>query len=223
MQWAAATLYALAGLLLLFLVIFRVARRWLKFPTPAFMTLIMDNPVRRKLIQNPDIVAERMGLEPGMTVVEVGPGKGSYTFAVAQRIAPGTIYACDIQPTVVEWLRARAAHIGITNVDARVEDVYGFSFDDNLVDRVLMIACLPEIPDPVRVLRECRRILRPDGLICLSELLPDPDYPLRSTERRWAAEAGLELDREYGNLFVYQLHFRKSLRAHEGEFARDSH
>ena len=47
------------------------------------------------------------------------------------------------------------------------------------------------------------------GLVCLSELLPDPDYPLRSTERRWAAEAGLEPDSEYGNLFVYQLHFRK--------------
>jgi ubiquinone/menaquinone biosynthesis C-methylase UbiE len=76
-----------------------------------------------------------------------------------------------------------------------------------------MIACLPEIPEPVRVLRECRRILRPGGLICLSELLPDPDYPLRSTERRWAAEAGLEFDEGFGNFFVYQLHFRKPAQA----------
>ena len=211
MQWTAVVLYTLVGFLLLFEVAFRIARRWLKFPTPAFMTLIMDNPVRRRLIQSPDILAERMGLEPGMTVVEVGPGKGSYTFAVARRIAPGTIYACDIQPAVVEGLKARAARMGVANVDARVEDAYGFSFGDDSVDRVLMIACLPEIPDPVRVLRECRRILRPGGLVCLSELLPDPDYPLRSTERRWAAEAGLEMDSEYGNLFVYQLHFRKPL------------
>jgi len=212
MQWATAILYVLIGLLLLFQVVFRVARRWLKFPTPAFMTLIMDNPVRRRLIQNPDAVAERMGLKPGMTVVEVGPGKGSYTFAVARRIAPGTIYACDIQPAVVKRLKMRAARLGIANVDARVEDAYSFSFGDNSVDRVLMIACLPEIPDPVRVLRECRRILRPGGLVCLSELLPDPDYPLRSTERRWAAEAALEVDVEYGNFFVYQLHFRKPPR-----------
>jgi len=60
-------------------VVLRAARRWLKFPTPAFMTLILDNPVRRRLMQSPDAVADRMGLEPGMTVVEVGPGKGSYT------------------------------------------------------------------------------------------------------------------------------------------------
>ena len=212
MQWTTAILYTLAGLLLLFQVAFRVARRWLKFPTPAFMTLIMDNPVRRRLIQSPDAVAHRMRLEPGMTVVEVGPGKGSYTFAVARRIAPGTIYACDIQPAVVKRLKVRAARLGIANVDARVEDAYGFSFGDGSVDRVLMIACLPEIPDPVRVLRECRRILRPGGLVCLSELLPDPDYPLRSTERRWAAEAGLVVDVEYGNFFVYQLNFRKPPR-----------
>jgi ubiquinone/menaquinone biosynthesis C-methylase UbiE len=98
-------------------------------------------------------------------------------------------------------------------VDSRVEDAYAFSFGDDTVDRVLMIACLPEIPEPVRVLRECRRILRPGGLICLSELLPDPDYPLRSTERRWAAEAGLEFDEGFGNFFVYQLHFRKPAQA----------
>jgi ubiquinone/menaquinone biosynthesis C-methylase UbiE len=213
MEWAAAVLYLFIGFLFLFQVVFRVARRWLKFPTPAFMTLIIDNPFRRRFIQSPDTIADRMGLEPGMTVVEVGPGKGSYTFAVARRVAPGTVYACDIQPAVVEGLRARAASEGVANVDSRVEDAYAFSFGDDTVDRVLMIACLPEIPEPVRVLRECRRILRPGGLICLSELLPDPDYPLRSTERRWAAEAGLEFDEEFGNFFVYQLHFKKPLPA----------
>jgi len=213
MEWTTLALYLFVGFLFFMQVVLRVARRWLKFPTPAFMTLIMDNPVRRRLIQNPETVADRMGLKPGMTVVEVGPGKGSYTFAVARRVAPGTVYACDIQPAVVEGLRARAASEGVANVDSRVEDAYDFSFGDGSVDRVLMIACLPEIPEPVRVLRECRRILRPGGLICLSELLPDPDYPLRSTERKWAAEAGLEFDEEFGNFFVYQLHFKKPLPA----------
>ncbi|HEX9914672.1 MAG TPA: class I SAM-dependent methyltransferase [Candidatus Bathyarchaeia archaeon] len=213
MDWVALVFYLFVGFLFLFQVVFRVARRWLKFPTPAFLTQVIDNPIRRRFIQSPDTIADRMELEPGMTVVEVGPGKGSYTFAVARRVAPGTVYACDIQPGVVERLRERAAREGVANVDARFEDAYGFSFGEGTVDRVLMIACLPEIPEPVRVLRECRRILRPGGLVCLSELLPDPDYPLRSTERRWAAEAGLEFDAEYGNFFVYQLHFRKPPQA----------
>ena len=72
---------------------------------------------------------------------------------------------------------------------------------------------LPEIPDPVKALREFHRISKPDGMVCLSELLLDPDYPLRRTERRWADEARLELEKEFGNLFVYQLNFKK--KTHE--------
>ena len=72
-----------------------------------------------------------------------------------------------------------------------------------------MIACLPEIPDPIKVLKELRRILKPDGLISLSEMLPDPDYPRRKTEIRWATEAGFELSSQFGNWFIYYLNFKK--------------
>ncbi len=51
--------------------------------------------------------------------------------------------------------------------------------------------------------------MKPDGMVCLSELPPDPDYPLRRTERRWGDGEGLELEKEFGNLFVYQLNFKK--------------
>jgi ubiquinone/menaquinone biosynthesis C-methylase UbiE len=144
-----------------------------------------------------------------MTVVEVGPGKGSYTLEVARRVAPGTVYACDVSPFVVDRLQERVARKGIGNVQVRIDDIQDLYLGDYTVDRVLMIATLGEIPEPVAILRECKRILRSGGLVCLSELLPDPDYPLRGTEKRWAAEAGLVLDGEYGNFFVYQLHFKK--------------
>ncbi|GAI78803.1 unnamed protein product, partial [marine sediment metagenome] len=45
---------------------------------------------------------------------------------------------------------------------------------------------------PIRALREFKRILKPDGIISLSELFLDPDYPLCRTEKRWAKEAGLD-------------------------------
>ncbi|UCD83921.1 MAG: class I SAM-dependent methyltransferase [Deltaproteobacteria bacterium] len=151
-----------------------------------------------------------MQLNAGMTVVEIGPGKGSYTKAVAKRVSPdGKVYAVDIQEAVLKYLKQRIEREKISNIVPMLDDAYNFSFGDGSIDRIFAIGCLPEIPDPVRVLCECRRILKPDGLISLCELFPDPDYPRRSTEKRWAEEAGLELRQQFGTWFTYQLNFGK--------------
>lgn len=190
--------------------ILRVVRHFYHFPILGFLTQLIDNPVRRRFIQKPDTVAERVRLKPGMTVVEIGPGKGSYTKAVAERVlSGGKVYAIDVQESIIERLRERFEREGVTNVRPRIDDVYDLSLEDGSVDRVLAIAVLPEIPDPVRVLKECRRVLKPGGLVCLSEVFSDPDYPRRSTEMRWAEEAGLVLEEEFGNFFLYQLNFMK--------------
>jgi len=205
-----AILLLFLGVLIFTQIILRIIKRYRHVPAPAFATQLLDNPIRRRFIQKPGTVADRLRLEPGMAVVEIGPGKGSYTIEVARRVLPGgRVYAVDVQEAVVDSLKRRVEREGVTNLFPVVDDAYGLSFEDRSVDRVFAIACLPEIPDPVRVLREVHRILRVDGLVCLSELFPDPDYPRRKTEIGWAEEAGFELDEMFGNWFVYQLNFRK--------------
>jgi hypothetical protein len=83
--------WALGFLLFFFALhtVLRLVRRYRKFPIPSILTELIDNPVRRKYIQRPNVLADRMSLEPGMVVVEIGPGKGSYTKAVAERILLG--------------------------------------------------------------------------------------------------------------------------------------
>ncbi len=191
-------------------VIAKIARRIYPFPIPHFMTEIIDNPVRRKYIQKPDQIAQRMGTAPGAIVLEVGPGKGSYTKAVAKRIEPeGIVYAIDIQQPILDKLQVRIDEEGIKNIIPKLDDAYNLDIEDNSVDIIFAIACLPEIPKPIKVLKEFKRVLKPGGTISLCELFIDPDYPLRRTEKKWAEEAGLILKEEYGNWFSYQLNFGK--------------
>jgi ubiquinone/menaquinone biosynthesis C-methylase UbiE len=198
------------GILVFIQTILRLIKHYRYVPTPAIATQVIDNPIRRRFIQKPETVAERMYLKPGMIVVEIGPGKGSYTIEVAKRVLPdGKVYAVDIHEAVVTSLKKKLKREGVTNVFPVVDDAYNMFFEDGSVDRVFAIACLPEIPYPVRVLREAHRILRESGLVSLSELFLDPDYPRRITEMRWAEEAGFELDEMFGNWFIYQLNFRK--------------
>lgn len=208
--WVWVAIGLIFYLLFFALVIVRCVRHYYHFPIPDFMTEFIDNPIRRKYWQNPQIIARRMNLKPGMNVVEIGPGKGSYTKAVADAILPGgTLYAVDISKRVIDRLRDRLLREGVRNVVPKIEDAYHFTFANQSIDRIFAVSCLPEIPDPVRVLEECRRILKPEGKACFSEFIIDPDYPFRNTEKQWAEKADLKIMEEFGNWFSYQLHFGK--------------
>jgi len=192
-------------------VVLRIIRHYIHFPIPSFATRLIDNPIRRRFVQRPDTISNRMQLEPGMIVVEIGPGTGTYTKAVAERIMPnGKVFAVDIQESVIRRLKEQIERNKIANIFPKIDDAHNFSFPDESVDRVLAIATLPEIPNPVQVLRECHRILRPNGLVSLCELIIDPDYPRRNTEKKWAQEAGFKLENEFGNFVSYQLNFKKT-------------
>jgi len=191
--------------------IVRVVRHFYKFPIPEFMADLIDHPLRRR-VQPPYETAARHGLEPGMSVLEVGPGSGAYTMGAAGRVGErGKIVTVDIEPKIIERVKRRAQARGIGNIEARVADVYDLPFEDGTFDAIFMIAVIGEIPEPVRAMHEFRRVLSPTGTLAFSELLLDPDYPLASTVIRMAAGAGFRLRQKLGSVFYYTLLFEKDL------------
>jgi ubiquinone/menaquinone biosynthesis C-methylase UbiE len=205
-------LYFVAGVflvLLVFLIFVRIVRHFYKFPMPSFFANLIDNPLRRR-IQPPDAMTVRHHIEPGMTVLEIGPGNGTYTLATARRVGDhGKVVAVDIEPKMVERVVRRAQAEGVTNIEAWVADVYQLPFEDGLFDAVYMIAVIGEIPHMERALMEIRRVLSPAGTLAFSELLPDPDYPLAKILIRRVTSCGFSLINELGNVFSYTLVFGK--------------
>ena len=187
----------------------RIIRHFYKFPIPEFLAGAIDNPLRRR-IQPPDEMPLRHGIAPGMRVLDVGPGNGRYTMATARRVGEaGRVVAIDIEPRMVQRVRTRVETEGITNVEARVADVYNLPFDNETFDAVTMIAVIGEIPDPVQAMHELHRVLKRGGRLAFSELLMDPDYPLARTLVREAQLAGFQLKNRIGNFFHYTLNFEK--------------
>jgi ubiquinone/menaquinone biosynthesis C-methylase UbiE len=205
-------LYLLPGLLLLpFLLhtLLRLIRRVYKFPMPAFLANLIDNPLRRR-IQPPSDMPLRHGIGPGMTVLEVGPGNGRYTVETARRVGrAGQVIAIDIEPKMIERVLRRAQAEGLDNVQAKVANVYQLPFDDGTFDAVYLITVISEVPEPARALREFYRVLSPSGTLAFSELLTDPDYPRAQTLMRWASSVGFRLKHKLGNFFAYTLVFEK--------------
>lgn len=187
----------------------RVVRKVHKFPIPAMFTNLIDNPLRRR-IQPPQATARRHGIISGMKVLDVGPGNGTYTLAVARAAGDsGRVIAIDIEPKIIDRLRQRIQVEGIDNLEARVADAYALPFDDGFFDVITMITVIGEVPDPVRAMKELHRVLAASGKLIFSELFMDPDYPRAATLKRWAEEAHFKLEQRIGNWFYYTLIFKK--------------
>ena len=176
-------------------------------PCPASLSWLVDLPIRRRYMRP---VLDRVGLQPGETVLELGPGPGAFTIDAARRLGPdGTLIAVDIQPEMIAQVEERVQQAGLTNVETHVASAYELPIEDVSVDRAFLVTVFPEIPDPVRGLREVYRVLKPGGVFSTTEEFLDPDYPRRQTTIAWAEAAGFALTERFGNVWVYTLNFRK--------------
>ena len=189
--------------------VLRIVRHFYKFPMPQFLADAIDNPIRRR-IQPIVEMPLRHGVEPGMTILEVGPGNGNYTMAAAQRVGEGgRVFTIDIEPRMIERVKQRAVSEGISNVEARVADVFDLPFEAEYFDVVYMIAVIGEIPKPELAMKEFARVLKDSGRLAFSEILFDPDYPRAATLIRLASSVGFRVKRKIGNLLSYTLILEK--------------
>ncbi|MFG3344516.1 methyltransferase domain-containing protein [Streptomyces sp. NPDC048018] len=111
-------------------------------------------------------------LQAGLDVLDVGCGPGTITADLAARVAPGRVTAVDAAEDVLVKARAVAAERGLDNVEFSVSDVHALDFPDNSFDIVHAHQVLQHVGDPVRALREMRRVCRPGGVVAAR----DSDY-----------------------------------------------
>ena len=209
LRWIGYFLVGLPALALFLHTIVRIIRYFYKFPMPEFMANLIDNPLRRR-IQPPGEVARRHGITPGMTVLDVGPGNGTYTLAAARCLEnQGMLYAIDIEPKMIERVNAKIQAAGIDNIEARVADVFDLPFEDGFFDLIYLITVIGEIPTPEKAFREFYRVLKTGGKLAFSELFTDPDYMLASTLKKIVSPVGFRFKRKFGNFFNYTLIFEK--------------
>jgi SAM-dependent methyltransferase len=111
-------------------------------------------------------------LRAGMSLLDVGCGPGTITADLAVRVAPGRVTAVELTGAALDLARAEAAHRAVTTVDFAIADVHALGFADDTFDVVHAHQVLQHLADPVRALREMRRVCRPGGLVAAR----DGDY-----------------------------------------------
>jgi len=203
-------LLAVLAFLVLYQLLIRLFRKMYHFPAPAFIGRFLDSDLRRAL-QPANKILQRSGIKNGMRVLEVGCGSGAFTTSTARAVGEtGSVYGLDIQMNMLHQLRrklSRNENSDIGNMAFTCGSAYNLPYKGNVFDLAYMITVLPEIPDRSRALKEIKRVLKPGGILAVSEFLPDPDYPWKSTTVRVCSDAGFVLDKVSGNLWTYTARF----------------
>lgn len=124
---------------------------------------------------------ENLGVQPGMTICDMGCGNGFYSLKLAEMVGKGgKILAVDIQPEMLRLLKARAEEQGIENIELVLGDIDDPKLPEGKVDLILCVDVYHEFSHPVEMLAGMRKSLKPDGKIVLLEFrMEDPNVPIK--------------------------------------------
>ncbi len=117
------------------------------------------------------LVAGRLGLQRAKTMLDVGCGKGHWTFLLASVLPTDiAVTAVDQEPEWVRSARARAQELALSDrFEFRDGDVMALDFPDATFDLVTCQTLLMHLPDPQAALRELLRVTKPGGVVLCAE------------------------------------------------------
>ena len=181
-----------------------------RFDDPAKFAKSFDDPTRDAW-QMPDRVIHSLGLKEGMAVADIGAGTGYFTMRLAKVSPKLTVYAADIEPSMVDHLKTRAAAEHLVNVVPMLAAASGPNLPKP-VDVVVVVDTYHHLPSRAAYFRNLRKSLKPGGRVAIIDFRKDaPDGPpvhFRFTPSQIEAEmteAGFRLDAVHD--FLPRQHF----------------
>ena len=122
-----------------------------------------------------------MDLQPGMTLADVGAGRGEWAVALAQHVGPtGQVYATDIDSDRLDDMRRRIDRADVANVTPTLGTPTETGLPDDCCDAILIRAAYHEFTDPEPMLASLLRALRPGGTLAVIDFPGNGSHEIES-------------------------------------------
>ena len=133
-------------------------------------------------------------LNPQWTLGDLGVGTGAMLSLVAPHVR--AVIAIDASAAMLKGASARVKAQNLSNVDLRHGRLENLPIADSSLDVALVTLVLHHIADPILALKEIYRVLKPDGVLVLVDLLPHQVEMFREKMgHRWMGFAPEDLTR----------------------------
>jgi SAM-dependent methyltransferase len=117
------------------------------------------------------LVLDRIGIDPGMDLLDVGTGSGG-NVAIPAALRGATVVGVDVTPELFGHAQRRAAEAGV-EVEWVEADAQALPFGDTSFDRVTSTFGAMFAPDHFRAAAELLRVCRPGGRIAMTTWVND--------------------------------------------------
>ncbi len=123
----------------------------------------LEDPARNAW-QKPEEVVAKLGLKPGETVADIGAGSGYFTVRLARAVGPsGKVYAVDIDPGMLEYIRQRAKKDHLENIQTILAGAHDPKLAPASVDLIFICDTLHHISEREKYYPLLARALKPGG------------------------------------------------------------
>ncbi len=192
------------------------------------LTIVSCNPVPEKgrwskeweewfeTIQPSDVIMDTIGVLPGMTIAEVGAGNGRLAVKIAKQVSiEGKVYANDIDPAAIRFMRKRIRREKISNmvvIRGKVDDPL---LPPGEIDIVYVVNTYSHFDKPVELLKNMIPAFKPGGRLVIIEYDPvkAPEAGSHSTSKETVLDeaekagyylTGLKTFLPKDNIYIFQ-------------------
>jgi precorrin-6B methylase 2 len=173
----------------------------------------------REKEERTDLLLRELALKPGMVVADVGAGTGYIARRMASAVgASGAVFAVDVQPEMIEMLKALASKAQLPQIKPVLGSVDDVKLPAASVDLAIMVDVYHELEFPREVMLSLVRAMKPGGRVVFVEYrAEDFSVPIKALHKmsevqvkREAAVVGLTWERTASGLpWQHVVIFRK--------------
>lgn len=132
---------------------------------------------------------KKIGLKPGITVLELGCGTGEMAIWIAKQISPGKVIAIDNSSQQIAIARKLAQKEGVNNIEFKVISAYDLDKTElkGQIDLIFSRFVLNHLVAPLNVLYSLKDILKTGGILVIHDMIASNTlcYPENKTIKEW--------------------------------------
>lgn len=148
----------------------------------------------RDIEENTSLLLKNLDLKPGIQVADIGAGSGYYSRLLAKRIGNGKVFAVDIEPEMIQFLKEKIAQENISNILTVLGKEKSVSLPDNSMDMMLLVDVYHEFSFPYEMGVSMYKALKSNGKLILVEFRSEDDaVPIKPIHKMSEAQAVKEL------------------------------